>query len=389
MLPFLRTFALTSKHTDTTNMNARELKALGTLIGLTIGAGVLAIPYVIAQAGFFTGIFVLIVLGLFTLLMNLYLGEITLRTKGRHQLPGYIEKYLGKKAKTLMSISLLLSIYGALTAYIIGEGQAWSAMFPISPLYPMLLFFLFMGYAVWKGLAFIETMELCLNCIVIGVLVLIILLSVHAIDFSNFTGFETKNILIPYGVILFALGGAAAIPDVRVELEKNKALLKRTIILGSIIPLVLYLLFAIVVVGVTGTQTTELATIGLGTVLGPHILFLGNFFAAFAMATSFLLLALALLWVYQCDYKIKKLHAFLLTMILPLVLALSGFVHFIQILGITGAIAGGVQGILIVLAHRQAQRKSERKAEYSIRNSLPLSLALIVLYIVGILYVLL
>ena len=68
-----------------------------TLTGTIVGAGILGLPYVFSRSGFFIGFFWLILLGLIMLFVNLCLGEISLRTKKIHQLPGYAEKYLGKK----------------------------------------------------------------------------------------------------------------------------------------------------------------------------------------------------------------------------------------------------------------------------------------------------
>ncbi|MDP3727935.1 MAG: aromatic amino acid transport family protein [bacterium] len=367
-------------------MEKKLLEGIGTLVGLTIGAGILGIPYVVAKAGFFTGAFVILFLGLIIILMNLYVGEITLRTKGRHQLPGYVEKYLGKKGKFFMTISLMITVYGALTSYIIGEGQAWAAILNISPLYPMLIFFTLMAIIVFRGLKLIKTLEVCINTFIIAVLLVIVLLSIQGIEAENYTEFNAAKLLIPYGVVLFAFAGSAAIPDIKAELGKNKKLMKKAILIGTAIPLCLYLLFAFVIVGVTGTESTELATVALGEQIGLHMLFLGNIFAAFAMGTSFLLLALALLWMYQYDYKMKKIFAWALTLSIPLIIAFSNHPSFIQVLAITGTFAGGLEGILIVLTHRAAQKKSERKPEYSLKSNLFLNILLIAIYIIGMVY---
>ncbi len=70
-------------------------KAIATLIGTIIGAGVLGLPYVISQAGFNLGLILILIIGLAVLYMNLFYGEVVLRTKTAHQLAGYAEKYLG------------------------------------------------------------------------------------------------------------------------------------------------------------------------------------------------------------------------------------------------------------------------------------------------------
>src|SRR3989344_5504492 len=97
--------------------------ASAILIGTTIGAGFLAIPYAIAKSGFFVGLFYLVFLGLVILYLNLALGEIGLRTQGQHQLTGYAQRYLGKWGKRLMFFSMIFGIYAAILAYLTGVGN--------------------------------------------------------------------------------------------------------------------------------------------------------------------------------------------------------------------------------------------------------------------------
>ena len=54
------------------------------------------------------------------------------------------------------------------------------------------------------------------------------------------------------------------------------------------------------------TAATEIATIGLGKVLGTYFNIFGNLFAIFAMATGFLALGVALKEMYEYDYNINK-----------------------------------------------------------------------------------
>ena len=89
-------------------MDKNVPRAIAMLCGTVIGAGVLGIPYVIAQAGFLVGLLSILVLGLAVLFLNLFIGEIVLRTPGNHQLPGYAEKYLGKWGKRVFMFSMFL-----------------------------------------------------------------------------------------------------------------------------------------------------------------------------------------------------------------------------------------------------------------------------------------
>ena len=88
-------------------MNKKFWATTFTLTGTIIGAGILGLPYVFSKAGFFIGLLWLIILGMVMMFVNLTLGEITLRTNGRHQLSGYAEKYLGKWGKRIMFFAMM------------------------------------------------------------------------------------------------------------------------------------------------------------------------------------------------------------------------------------------------------------------------------------------
>ena len=370
-------------------MDKKLFRASALLTGTIIGAGVLGIPYVVAQSGFLTGLLTILILGVAILLMNLFMGEIVLRTPGNHQLPGYAERYLGKWGKRVAIASMFLVIYGALVAYIIGEGVALSAIFGLTPLIFSTIFFIFVSIFIFIGLKAITKYELLFASIV---LLLILLISGFAIfssqfNISNLAEFNIAKMLIPYGVILFAFAGAASIPEMKEYLTHDRKKLKRAIILGSLIPIASYILFAFTTIAITGTSTTEIATIGLGNYLGGSMILFGNIFAVFAMLTSFLTLALAMKEIYMFDYNIKPLYAWALTMFIPFIIFLFGATSFIKVIGLTGAVAGGLEGILITLICFKARKKGRRQPEYKLKKKRFLSIfgvILIIVFILGI-----
>ena len=58
----------------------RFLQAVFLLAGTTIGAGMFALPYVFAKAGFLIGLLELCVLTVVTIMMNLFVGEVDVHT---------------------------------------------------------------------------------------------------------------------------------------------------------------------------------------------------------------------------------------------------------------------------------------------------------------------
>ena len=200
-------------------------RAVTTLVGTIIGAGILAIPYAIMKAGFLTGLLNLVVLSAASFLIYLFTGEIVLRTEGNHQLPGYAEKYLGKVGSMLMAFAMIFGIYGALVSYIIGVGRTFTELFGMQDVLLnflgfsfqfnfifSILFFIFVSFVVYIGLKMVGKSELIMSSLIIIALLSVSLLSLPRLEISNLMSFNFSRILTPYGVILFALSGAVAFP---------------------------------------------------------------------------------------------------------------------------------------------------------------------------------
>lgn len=365
--------------------NHHLFTSIATLVGITIGAGVLGVPYAVAKAGFLTGLLDLFIIGIAMLVLNLILGEITLRTKGHHQLTGYAEKYLGRTGKYLMSAAMIFGIYGAIVAYLIGGGQSLAQIFGGPPLVWSTLFFLTGAAIINKGLTALEESELGMELVKLSIFIIMVALVFSNTDlhYNNLTHFDITHIFVPYGVILFAFLGTTAIPEMREELSKNARALKIAIIIGSLIPLIVYSIFAFAVISIAGTTTTEIATITIGHYLGSIGLVLANLFAVLALMTSYIGLGYGLKDMYHHDYEIKETTAWLLTCSIPVILILLGIESFAKTLEISGAISGGLTCILIIFMHWKAQKNTERKPEYTL--SLPWAgrIILLTIFILG------
>jgi len=378
-------------------MNKNVVGAVAAMVGAIIGAGVLGIPYVFAKAGVLLGLFTLVFVGAVVLLMNLMLGEVTLRTRKSHMLPKLAKMFLGKKGEVLMFLGLFLGIWGAMVAYIIGVGESLAAIYGQSTILGIsanlafsLIFFIIASALVYFGLKIVTRSEMVLASVTILLILVLCVWGLFRVDFSNLTTLSWKNMFLPYGVVLFAILGSSMIPEVRRILEHDKRRIKKTLLIGVSIPLILYMLFAVIAVAVTGASTTEIATIGLGESLGVAAILMGNLFAIFAMASSYVILGLALKDSLTDGVSwIKHRLAFALTVFVPLTVFLLGVKSFIGVIGTTGAIAGGMEGILIALMWRAAKKKSKRKPEYAVKWGAAASYLLIVVFSLGIIYTLL
>ncbi len=371
------------------------LAAVATLVGATVGAGVLGIPYVVSQAGFWTGMAVIAALGIATLILNLYMGEVVLRTEGNHQISGYAEKYTGKPGKLLAGAFMIFGIYGALVAYMIGIGNAASAALGGNHILYSLAFLAIGSLIVIRGIKSLGIAELLITSLMVAVVILIPLFSASNLHMTNLNGWDVQKLMVPFGVVLFAFMGSAAIPEMREELRRDRKQLRKAIIIGTLIPLVIYILFAAVVVGLVGDgfsslkEDERIATIALKLFVHPEIAVLANLFAALTMTTSFMALAYALRGTFQYDFKANKKAAIAATLLVPLAIFLidalaADVTSFIGILGTVGAVTGGVTGILIVAMHWKASKSKGRKPEFSLKPNIAIAAALILIFAAGI-----
>ena len=367
-------------------MNQEKKKfwiATSILIGTCIGAGVLGIPYVAAQAGFFVALAYILLIGAIILVVNLYMGEISLRTKGEHQLIGYTERYLGKRGKRFMEFATVFGIYAAIVAYMLGIGESISFLIFGNSSYTTLFGILFgvgMSGLLWRGMKALKKYEKIGVSIVLGLLVLIVILFSNKIEVANLIYFNVGNIILPFGVILFALMSFHAIPEVKIVLYKKEKLMKKVLIFGTLISVIFYSLFTLVVVGFKGIATPEIATLALGTVF----VFLG----IFTMFTSWFALGNALEENFMFDERMRKKKAWVLTSFMPilifLIIRFFEFFSFTHILSIGGVFSGGLVAILILLMIKKAKKKGSRKPEYSMPVNWFIIWFLILIFILGV-----
>lgn len=356
-------------------MNKKFWATTFTLSGAIIGAGILGLPYVFEQSGFLVGVFWLVIIGLIMIFINLAMGEITLRTKGFHQLPGYAEKYTGVWGKRIMLAAVLFGVYSALLAYLVGEGQSLSKI--MAPNTPPIFF----GIGFWlvltpllreglKGLKKIETWGiLAVITIILGIFIRFL----PQISTQNLVSIFPQNILAPIGIVMFALFGFIAIPELREEIKGQEHLLKRAIIIGSTIPIILYTIFSLTFIGVLGHSITEVATLSFG----PIITLLG----IFTMFTSYFVLSYSLKTTFKLDIKMNKTMNFMLTSLVPLVMYILTerfkIISFTSILSIGGVISGGIAGTLILLMAKKAKSTNITNERHKIQ--MPINLPIIII----------
>ncbi len=340
--------------------------AVFALVGTTIGAGIFGLPYVFSKAGFLLGFLELLLLVFVVALIQQILGEIALRTPGRARLVSYAAGYLGYAWRTSVMISVLLGGIGVMLVYIILGGEFLGGLIGRSAFDGSVAFFAVWFLAVLMRPRTFGRAEFYVSFAVILIIVLISLFNAGYVDLNNFKNFNLKNVLLPYGVILFAITGYTVIPEMEDILGSEKRRLRKAVIYGTLIPPLVYLIFIFAVLGVSGPLTSPEAVSGLAKTLNSaFILKLGSFLgllAVFGAALSHGVYLKETLWY---DLKLNKWLSWVLTGAAPLLLFLAGARGFIEVIGLVGALFFGFQAAVILMIHRKA-KTSEIKPAYEI-----------------------
>ncbi|MFH1318623.1 MAG: aromatic amino acid transport family protein [Candidatus Omnitrophota bacterium] len=363
------------------------LFALSILIGTVIGAGLFGLPYVIAQSGIMPGLFYFLILGVAMTVIHLLLGEAFLRTEGNCRLAGLAKIYLKARGEKIAVVSIILGSIGILLAYIVIGGDFLKILFSGSSesFYLSIFFWAVCSLFVFRGVKFIALAEFFTNIVFFLIIFIVFLFVLPKTNIHNFSLFNFSGVFLPYGVILFSLIGLNAVPEIIgfLKIGKSERNFKRVIIVGYSIVVIFYLLFAFIVVGISGSQTSPEAFQGLIPFLGGNIIFLGALAAVITLIDSFIVIGLNLKNVLVYDYRVNKILASLVVCGFPLTLFLLGFRNFIEIIGLVGIIVGTIQGILIILIFRKAKKLGDRKPEYSLNIPRFVLYLLIAIFIVG------
>ncbi len=365
-------------------------KALATLTGTIIGVGLFSLPYITSKVGLWTMLGYFLVLGAVTILVNFIYGEIVLRTKEHHRLPGYAQKYLGGWAKKLSFFSNSIGLGGALLAYLIVGGSFLFSLFnPIFgrsySFYVLLMFFIGV-FLIYFGIKSISQAESVLLILFFVVLIFIFQKGFSMIELKNLVNFDLAHIFLPYGAILFSISGMSLIPEIREMLKQKPEDLKKIIFYSVLISILVCLVFSVIVTGITAKNTSQDAISGLRNIFSNGIISLALIFGFLTVFTSFLTIGLTLKKILWYDMGMKKNLSWFLACFVPLFLFFLGLNDFITIISLAGGIFIGIDVALIILIYLQAKKKGDLEPAYSLNFPNPLIYSLITFFILGVIY---
>ena len=334
--------------------NNRLVGATLLVSGTTIGAAMLALPLTTGLAGFWPSLVVMVGVWLFMMLTAFYLLEVNLRMKGESNIISMASKTLGSGGQIVCWIFYLLLLYTIMSAYLVGCSSIISEFFPPflqMPFWgwPLILFGAF-SLCILFGTLLVDFLNRIFMAGLLCAFIILVVLGLSHVQPKLLVHSDWVYLLPSFSIVLTTFGYHIIIPTLTTYLEHDTKLLKRAIFIGSLIPLILYILWQVLVMGVVPvSKLVETAAMG-GQVTGPLQILLGNIwvataarlFAFFSIITSLLGVSLSLSDFLADGLKMEKqswnkLWIVLLTFTPPLLFTLffpRGFLFALKYAGI-------------------------------------------------------
>jgi vacuolar-type H+-ATPase subunit I/STV1 len=137
-------------------------------------------------------------------------------------------------------------------------------------------------------------------------------------------------------------------------------------------------------IGVTGANTTPDVLAGLANQLDSWIMVLALLFGLLAVVTSYIVISQSLKEIYWWDEGINKYLAWFLATTIPFGIYLIGVNDLIAVIGLTGAITGGLYGIILISIYLKVQDKKRRRLVYKKYLNKKLAWGLSLAFILGV-----
>jgi len=241
-------------------------KIIGSILivaGTTIGAGMLAMPIISASVGFTFMAFILFCIWFAMYYTAILLVDVYKYNPPTDGLNTLTVKYLGNSGAVVTAISMLVLMYALVSAYITGGGEIlrtnlenWLDI-EISSHISAFLFSAVFGSIIAFGTRVVDfsnkivfSIKLFFLCIVMALL----LPKIEAIHLQHMPS-TSIPVLATIPVIFTSFGFYVVIPSLVKYLDGNIKQLKMVFLIGSITPLILYLVWELTFLGNLDSNT--------------------------------------------------------------------------------------------------------------------------------------
>lgn len=369
-------------------MNIKMMGSSLIIAGTALGAGMLAIPMVLAQFGLLYGTLLMVLICFGTTYAALLLLEATIKAGGGLGLNSIARKTLGKQGQLLTNGLLYALLICLLMAYILGAGDLLSKLLSnfgvdITATSSQITFTLLAGAVVASGTGVIDKLNRALFFVMLASLFATMAFLAPSMTQENLMQVTSHNHvdLIKTSAILFtSFGFMVVIPTLMsYNHEATDKQLRNMVIVGSLIPLVCYLCWLFAVVGnLSEEQFRSFKNVSdLMAAFEAQSPWVGNVLSTFtglALLTSFFGVAMALFNQNKDMFNQNTAVTYCISFILPLAGSLLAADKFLQVLNYAGIILVFLAVFVpLVMVHKQRFMKVAED-RYSAEGGKPMML---------------
>lgn len=362
----------------------RVLGGILLVAGTSIGAGMLALPVSCAPSGFYYSSLLLIICWAFMYLTGLLVLEVNLSMDDE---PSYITMAhltLGKIGGWLNWLFFLGLLYSLLAAYVAGGSEIFQNALDhafgirMSPTVAPVAWAGLFAIIVFFGVSIADVINRVFMLGLIAAYIFLLSTAAPHVSLSNLAPGDARYLLAALPVLFATLAFHIIVPSLRTYLSGDVDKLKRIIFFGSMLPLIVYIIWELVIFGTIGQSGEQglLAILKSGdaavkivsalqaSVGNDWINRAANIFVFFAIASSFLGVAYGLFDLLGDGLNIEKTNkGRMLTMFAtffpPILFAEAypqGFILALKYAGVFVAIIHGIFPVLMAISARYFKR---------------------------------
>lgn len=234
-------------------MRKKEITSILLVAGTCIGSGTIAFPMVLAKLGIIPSLIIMLVIWLLNYYPSLSVIELNLRSEHGLSLGDLGQKISGKGAQVIGEISVKVISYALLTTYLYGSSSIIQKLLERSLNYTISVFTIETIIALIGIIILLfplkivsEINGMISSCLIFGFAILLGTMLV-LIDYTKIpwiTNATPMNIMSVCPIMFAAYGYQLILHTLRDYCGRDIFMLKRSVLFGSLLPTLLYMLWS-------------------------------------------------------------------------------------------------------------------------------------------------
>lgn len=293
------------------------ISAMFLVGGTCIGGGMLALPLATGISGFLPSVAVMAICWLAMTSTALLLVEASLWMQDEVHIISMTSRILGLPGKAVAWILYLFICYASIVAYTAGGGIQLASVLHVSREVGCGIFIALFGGVIYLGNTIVGRVNAILFIAMITAYFLLVGMGVDEIKPALLTYNRWSTSLLALPLLLTAFSFQTMVPSLTPYLQRNVKALRIAIIGGTLIAFLVYAVWEALILGIVPVEGPNGLTQALARgepatqflyehVNGIWIAQIADFFAFFALVTSFLGMSLGLFDFLADGFRIKK-----------------------------------------------------------------------------------